>query len=198
MTKFERELTKKGVKLIAGTDEVGRGCIAGPLVAAAVILPTNYVNPMIQDSKLTHKNKRTMISDIIKKDAIAYSIIFIDSKIVDDINPKQASRLGMKRAIESLSIKPEHVLIDFEKLDISIESTSIVKGDSNSITIAAASILAKVARDEYMKNLGKEYPQYGFESHMGYGTKQHLEALKKYGIIECHRVSYKPIKSIIS
>lgn len=198
MYKYEQELLKQNINYIAGTDEVGRGCLAGPLVTAAVILPKNYINNEIKDSKLLTEKKRNELAIEIKKIALSYAIIYINSQIVDEINPKQASRKGMKDAIEMLKIRPEHVLIDFEKIDITIPSSSIIKGDSKSISIAAASILAKVARDEYMSEIHSKFPYYNFASNKGYGTKEHLEALKKYGVTDFHRKSYKPIKNIIN
>ncbi len=196
-TKFEKELYKQGFKLIAGCDEVGRGSPAGPLVTACVILPVDYVNPDIRDSKQIKKHSdRQKIAQTIKDVAIDYHIEFIDAETVDKLNPKQASRYGMSKCIEKIKTKPDYVLIDFEKIDThGIPSNSFAKGDSLSQTIAAASIIAKVARDEYMFAKAKEYPEYGFEKNVGYFTKQHREAIEKHGAIKgFHRFSYKGVK----
>ncbi len=191
---YEQKYHNQGYKLIAGVDEVGRGCIAGPLVAASCILPINYKNDDIKDSKQLSFNKREKLFDIIVNDCIDYNIQIIEPNIVDKQNPKQASINAMIKSLLEIKTKPDFVLIDYEKLDISIDNESIVKGDSKSISIAAASILAKVTRDRIMIDLSKKYIEYGFENHKGYGTKIHLEALKKYGPIKSiHRFSYKPV-----
>lgn len=195
MYKYEKKLASNGYKLIAGIDEVGRGCIAGPLVCAIVILPIGYKNSQIKDSKLLSAKKRDILDKQIKKDAIAYHIEMIDPIIVDQLNPKQASRLGMKLCVEKIKIRPDFLLIDFEKIDSKIEQLSITKGDQNSISIAAASIIAKVYRDSYMTNLNDKYPKYNFSANKGYLTKNHILALSKYGPLkDIHRFSYKPIK----
>lgn len=195
---YEKKYARQGYKKIAGLDEVGRGCWAGPLVVAAVILPINYVNNEINDSKTLSNKKRMELYDVITKVAIDYSIVFIDAKEVDKLNPKQASIIGMQRALTNLNHnKPDVALIDAENIQTEITTKSIIKGDLKSITIASASILAKVSRDLYMMNISKKYPQYFFEKHKGYGTLLHLKALKKYGpIIGFHRFSYKPIIKI--
>lgn len=181
MKSFENELYAQGVKYVAGTDEVGRGPLAGPVVTAAVIFAPDYENHLINDSKKLSKKQREQLFDVIRKDALAYSITYIDVETIDRINVKAASRLGMKKSIESLSIKPDHVLIDYERLDIDIPQTSIVKGDEKSISIAAASILAKVERDRYMEKLDQEFPIYGFASNAGYGSKKHRDAIEVRG-----------------
>ncbi len=195
--KYEKELYKQGYKLIAGCDEVGRGPGAGPLVTACVILPIDYVNIDIKDSKLIKKHSdRQRIAETIKEVAIDYHIEFIDPETVDELNPKQASRFGMSQCIKKVKTKPDYVLVDYEKIDThNIPCNSFAKGDRLSQTIAAASIIAKVARDEYMIELAKQYPEYGFDTHVGYLTKKHLEAIKTYGPIKgVHRFSYKGVK----
>ena len=199
MLSYEQELYKKGIKLIAGTDEVGRGPLVGPVVAAAVILPENYFLEGIDDSKKLTEKKREKYFDIINKDAIAVGIGIVDAKTIDEINILEASRLAMKKAIESLKIKPEHILSDAMKLDNQdIPYTDIIHGDALSESIAAASIIAKVTRDRMMYDLDKEHPEYGFAKHKGYPTKLHLENLKKYGVLDNYRFSYKPVKEILT
>ncbi len=198
MLSYEQELYKKGIKLIAGTDEVGRGPLVGPVVAAAVILPENYFLEGIDDSKKLTEKKREKYFDIINKDAIAVGIGIVDAKTIDEINILEASRLAMKKAIESLKIKPEHILSDAMKLDNQdIPYTDIIHGDALSESIAAASIIAKVTRDRMMYDLDKEHPEYGFAKHKGYPTKLHLENLEKYGVLDNYRFSYKPVKKIL-
>lgn len=198
MLAYEKELYKKGIKLIAGTDEVGRGPLVGPVVAAAIILPENYFLEGIDDSKKLTEKKREKYFDIINKDAIAVGIGIVDAKTIDEINILEASRLAMKKAIESLKIKPEHILSDAMKLDNQdIPYTDIIHGDTLSESIAAASIIAKVTRDRMMYDLDKEHPEYGFAKHKGYPTKLHLENLEKYGVLDNYRFSYKPVKKIL-
>lgn len=195
MKEYEKNAYQQGYKLIAGLDEVGRGCIAGPLVCALVILPKNYENDQIIDSKLLTSKKLEELSKEIINVSIDYNIQIISSQVVDKINPKNASKQGMIQSIEAVTTKPDYCLIDFEKLNISIPNESITKGDQKSISIAAASIVAKVYRDNLMKELGQEYPSYGFEKHKGYLTKFHREAITKYGpIYGIHRFSYRPIR----
>lgn len=195
MKKYEKIAYQQNYQLIGGLDEVGRGCVGGPLVCALVILPKDYDNHEINDSKLLSSKKREALAQEIMNVAIDYNIQVISPKIVDQINPKNASKQGMIQCIEAIKTKPDYCLIDFEKLDISIPNTSITKGDQKSISIAAASIVAKVYRDNMMIELGKQYPNYGFERHKGYGTKMHKESLIKYGpIAEIHRFSYRPIR----
>ncbi len=198
MLSYEQELYKKGIKLIAGTDEVGRGPLVGPVVAAAVILPENYFLEGIDDSKKLTEKKREKYFDIINKDAIAVGIGIVDAKTIDEINILEASRLAMKKAIEDLKVKPEHILSDAMKLDNqNIPYTDIIHGDALSESIAAASVIAKVTRDRMMYELDKEHPEYGFAKHKGYPTKLHLENIKKYGVLDNYRFSYKPVREII-
>lgn len=197
---YENKYFYKGYKNIAGVDEVGRGCWAGPLVVAAVILPPRYRNNQINDSKTLPIKKREELFDIIVKDAIDYQIIFIDPIEVDKLNPKSASIEGMQRALAGLKIKPDIALVDYEKInDPKQKVESITKGDAKSISIAAASIIAKVARDRYMIQINDKFPQYNFKKNKGYGTLEHLKALKKYGPIKnFHRFSYKPVQKAIN
>lgn len=196
MREYEDELNKKGIKLIAGIDEVGRGPLIGPVVVAAVILPEGYTNSEINDSKKLTEKKREKLYDIIMKDALAVSIGMSSEKEIDEINILEATKKAMKEALNGLKIKPEHVLIDAVKLDIDIPSTSIIKGDAKSISIAAASIIAKVYRDRMLIEMDKEYPMYNLAKNKGYGTKAHVEALYKYGPCKYHRLSFEPVKSI--
>ena len=196
---YEQELYKKGIKLIAGTDEVGRGPLVGPVVAAAVILPENYYLEGLDDSKKLTEKKRDKYYDIIYKDAVSVGIGILDAKTIDEINILEASRLAMKKAVEDLKIKPEYILSDAMKLDNqSIPYTDIIHGDALSESIAAASVIAKVTRDRMMYDLDKEHPEYGFAKHKGYPTKLHLENLKKYGVLDNYRFSYKPVKEILT
>ncbi len=191
--KYERELNDKGITLIAGVDEVGRGPLIGPVVAAAVILPKDYKLDGLTDSKKLSEKKREQFYEIIKKDAISIGVGVISEKRIDEINIYEATKEAMYEAINNLNIKPEHVLIDAMKLDLNIPSTSIIKGDLLSISISAASVIAKVTRDHMLYDLDKEYPMYDLKNNKGYGTKKHIEAIKKYGITKYHRLSYKPV-----
>ncbi|MDD3048526.1 MAG: ribonuclease HII [Bacilli bacterium] len=195
---YENELYKKGIKYIAGVDEVGRGPLVGPVVTACVVLPNNFVLEGLNDSKKLSEKKRDIYYDIIMKEALGIGIGIVDEKEIDRINILQASKKAMIEAINNVSCKIDHVLIDAMKLDINIPSTSIIKGDSKSITIAAASVIAKVTRDKMMYELDKEYPMYGFAKHKGYPTKFHLAAIKKHGILDNYRMTYGPVKEIIN
>lgn len=191
---YEEELEKKGIKYIAGVDEVGRGPLVGPVVTACVILPTGYQLDGLTDSKKLSLKKREMYFDIIMRDALSVSIGIKDEKIIDEVNIYEATKLAMYEAINNSKIKPEHILIDAMKLEnLEIPSTSIIKGDLKSITISAASIIAKVTRDRMLVELDKKYPEYGFAKNAGYGTKQHIDAIEKYGIIPEHRKTFKPV-----
>ena len=196
MSIHENELRYKGVELIAGIDEVGRGPLAGPVVAAAVILPSDCWLFGIDDSKKLSEAKRLYFYEEIKKHAIAIGIGVCTSKEIDEYNIYRATQLAMERAVAELKCSPEHLLIDAMRLpNLKLPQTPIIKGDSESVSIAAASIIAKVTRDDYMRRLGEQYPQYGFEKHVGYGTKFHLQAIEENGIIIEHRRSFEPIKS---
>ncbi len=192
MKEFENELYNKGIKYIAGIDEVGRGPLVGPVVTAAVILPAEFYDERINDSKKLSEKKREILYDVIMKNAISVGIGMSSSEIIDEINILEATKKAMKEALNNLNIKPEHVLIDAVKLDIDIPSTSIIKGDAKSQSIAAASIIAKVTRDRMMYELDKKHPEYDFAHNKGYGTKKHIEAIKKYGILKEHRKSFAP------
>ena len=195
--KYEKELYSEGVELIAGVDEVGRGPLIGPVVAAAVILPKNYKLDGLTDSKKLTEKKRDMFYEIIKRDAIAIGIGIKNENIIDEVNIYEATKLAMKEAIDKLNVKPEHILIDAMPLELDIPTTSIIKGDMKSESIAAASVIAKVTRDSMMYELDKKYPEYGFGSHKGYPTKKHVEAIEKYGLIEGYRKTYAPIKDMV-
>ncbi len=191
---YEEALEDSGVKYIAGVDEVGRGPLAGPVVVAAVIMPINLRIKGIDDSKKLSEKKRNELYKIILKEAVAVNISFIDEKTVDEINIYEATKKGMLEAIEGLSVKPEHVLIDAMPLhELKIPHTSIIHGDALSASIGAASIVAKVTRDEFMNKMDIKYPHYGFAKHKGYCTKEHLEMLEKYGPCEIHRRSFAPV-----
>ncbi|WP_243289893.1 ribonuclease HII [Bacillus sp. FJAT-47783] len=197
MCTYENELRSNGYEYIAGIDEVGRGPLAGPVVAAAVILREDFYLLGLTDSKKLTEEKREYYYDKIIEKALDVGIGFVSAEEVDTINIYEATKLAMQKALQSLTkVAPEYLLIDAMKLPIPLPQQSIIKGDANSISIAASSVVAKVTRDRYMKKLGEKYPQYGFEQHMGYGTKQHLEAITKYGVICEHRKSFAPIKSL--
>lgn len=192
--KNERELHKEGYKLIGGVDEVGRGPLVGPVVTACVILPEDFILDGLTDSKKLTEKKRDYFFEEIKKQAISYGIGIVDEKRIDEINIYEATKEAMIQAINNCSIKPDYVLTDAMKLDIDIPVKPIIKGDLRSITISAASVLAKVTRDRMMYELDKKYPMYDFKNNVGYPTKKHLDAIEKYGIIDEHRKSYGPVK----
>ncbi len=188
---FEHELKEKGYSLICGIDEAGRGPLAGPVFAAAVILPEGLEMLGINDSKKLSEKKRDLLFEQIKENAVAWSVASASEKEIDEINILNATFLAMKRAVEGLSVKPEIALVDGNrKPGTGIEELTIVKGDAKSISIAAASILAKVSRDRYLLELDKQYPQYQFAKHKGYPTALHYEMIKTYGISPVHRLSF--------
>ena len=191
--KYEKELYDKGCKYIGGVDEVGRGPLIGSVVAACVILPFDFALDGLTDSKKLSEKKRDEFYKIIWDKAIAIGIGIVDEKVIDEVNIYEATKIAMKKAISDTDIKPDHVLIDAMPLDIDVPTTSIIKGDAKSISIAAASVIAKVTRDRMMYELDKIYPMYGLASNKGYGTKKHIEAIKKYGITKYHRLSFKPV-----
>ncbi len=197
MKKYERSLWNDGCRYIAGIDEVGRGPLAGPVIAAAVILPEDFHLPGLTDSKKLNQQKRECFFHYIKEHAISFGIGMVDSKIIDQINIYEATKLAMIEAVKNLVRTPDHLLIDAMKLDLPIRQTPIIKGDSISISIAAASVLAKETRDTYMKNLAREFPHYGFDKNMGYGTQEHLSALHKAGVTREHRQSFSPVKEMV-
>ena len=196
MLAYEKELYAQGIHLIAGVDEVGRGPLAGPVVAAAVILPKGSKIPGLNDSKKIPKSKHKEIYEAVLKEAIAIGIGVKDNQVIDQVNIYEATKLAMMEAIGQLDPQPQHLLIDAMKLDLSIPQTSIIKGDANSLSIAAASIVAKVTRDQMMAAYDQEYPGYDFSQNAGYGTTKHLEGLEKHGVTPIHRRSFEPIKSM--
>lgn len=197
--KYEKELYDQGIKYIGGVDEVGRGPLIGPVVAACVVLPDNFVLEGLNDSKKLSEKKRDLFYEYIINNCVAYGIGIVSEKEIDEINIYQASKKAMMLAIKEVQskIKLEHVLIDAMPLELDIGSTSIIKGDAKSISIAAASVIAKVTRDKMMYEISEKYPMYGFDKHKGYPTKKHIEAMKKYGLIEGYRLSYQPVKEMI-
>ena len=191
MWEIEDRYYAQGLRLICGVDEAGRGPLAGPVCAAAVILPQHISIPGINDSKKLTDKKRRELFPIIKENAIAYSIAISDEKEIDEINILQATLLAMERAIQALEVKPEIVLIDGNRAkDFGVPAETVVHGDSLSASIAAASILAKVIRDDYMMQMAEKYPEYSFEVHKGYGTKAHYSALQEYGPCPIHRMTF--------
>lgn len=194
---YEKELYQKGFNYIAGLDEVGRGPLAGPLVAAAVILPKDCSNLLgVNDSKSLSAKKRQMFVEKIQETALAIGIAVVDSQTIDQLNIYQATKLGMVKAVENLAIQPDYLLIDAITLDSPIQQKSLVKGDQVSLSIAAASIIAKEFRDQLMKDYHRTYPEFSFDQNVGYGTKDHLAALREYGYTPIHRKSFEPIKSM--
>jgi ribonuclease HII len=194
MTYFERKVRKEGYNLIAGIDEVGRGPLAGPVVAAAVILPESFTLLGLDDSKKLTAKRREEYFDYIQEKATAIGIGIIEAEEIDTINIYEATKKAMLAAVRQLHTSPDFLLIDAMKLVTPYPSESIIKGDAKSISIAAASVIAKVTRDRIMVGLDEEYPQYHFAKNMGYGTQEHLEAIKKYGILPFHRKSFAPVK----
>lgn len=191
MLSYEKELYKQGLTLIAGIDEVG------PVVAAAVILPKNCKIKGLNDSKKIPKKKHLEIFQAVQDQALSIGIGIIDNQVIDQVNIYEATKLAMQEAISQLSPQPEHLLIDAMKLDLPISQTSIIKGDANSLSIAAASIVAKVTRDELMKEYDQQFPGYDFATNAGYGTAKHLEGLTKLGVTPIHRTSFEPVKSLV-
>ena len=196
MLAYEKELYAQGIDLIAGVDEVGRGPLAGPVVAAAVILPKACKIPGLNDSKKIPKSKHKEIYEAVLQNAIAIGIGIKDNQVIDQVNIYEATKLAMMEAIGQLDPQPQHLLIDAMKLDLSIPQTSIIKGDANSLSIAAASIVAKVTRDQMMEDLDQLYPGYNFAQNAGYGTANHLAGLHKLGVTPIHRRSFEPVKSM--
>ena len=196
---FEKDLWNKGYQNIAGCDEAGRGPLFGPVVAAAVILPHDFVLEGLTDSKKLSEKKREEYYPVIMKNALSVGVSIVSAKEIDDINIYEASRQAMLRAIDKLSIKPNYIITDAMPLagftDIPYEA--IIKGDAKSITIAAASVIAKVTRDRLMYDIDKKYPEYEFGKHKGYPTKKHIELIEKYGIIDGYRLTYGPVKKVI-
>lgn len=188
---YENKAVSKGYSYICGVDEAGRGPLAGPVCAAAVILPKNTVIYGVNDSKKLSEKKREALFGIIKETAVSYSISFATVEEIESLNILNATMLAMKRAVDGLDVRADYAMIDGNRMpDLEIDGEFIVKGDSKSMSIACASILAKVSRDRLLYEYAKEYPQYGFDKHKGYGTKAHTEALKIYGPCPYHRPSF--------
>lgn len=196
--KYEQQAYDLGYKLIVGLDEAGRGPMAGPLVVAGVIFPQGFYDERINDSKQLSEKRREELYDLIIENALAFDIEIIDEKAVDELNVYQASKQGMMKAIHNMSIKPDYALSDAMPLGDFIDHLSIIKGDAKSLSIGAASILAKVTRDRIMVEYDQKFPQYGFKKHKGYPTKQHKAALKKYGASPIHRRSFKPVQEVLN
>lgn len=196
MLAYEKECYARGMELIAGVDEVGRGPLAGPVVAAAVILPRACKIPGLNDSKKIPKSKHKKIYEAVLQNAIAIGIGVKDNQVIDQVNIYEATKLAMMEAIGQLDPQPQHLLIDAMKLDLPIPQTSIIKGDANSLSIAAASIVAKVTRDQMMEEFDREYPGYDFAQNAGYGTAKHLAGLEQLGVTPIHRRSFEPVKSM--
>lgn len=197
---YQEQFYSDKVKLIVGVDEAGRGPLAGPVVAAAVIFARTYINKEINDSKQISEKKREELFKIIKENALAIGVGIVDAETIDRINIYEATKVAMKEAIKNLNHDYDLILTDAMKLENQkVPVIDIIKGDAKALPIAAASIIAKVTRDYMMDELGKKYPEYGFEIHKGYGTKKHMDALKQYGPIEkVHRYSYKPVYKVAS
>lgn len=194
---FERKLHDEGYTLIAGVDEVGRGPLAGPVAATAIIMPKDCYIEGVTDSKKVSPKKRKELKKQILERAIAVSTIFINEKIIDEVNIYETTKLAMYQAINELDPKPDYVLIDAMPLDLDIPHESIIKGDEKSFTIACASIIAKEARDELMDEFDQKYPEYDFKQNKGYPTKKHRNALLTYGVTPIHRRTYGPVKVAI-
>lgn len=191
--KYEKELYAKGLNYIGGVDEVGRGPLIGSVVAACVVLPKDFVLEGLTDSKKLSEKKRDEFYSVIMEKAVAIGIGMCSEKVIDEVNIYEATKIAMKEAIKNTNIKLDHVLIDAMPLDIDIPTTSIIKGDVKSISIAAASVIAKVTRDKMMYELDKKYPIYDLAHNKGYGTKKHIAAIEKYGITKYHRLTFNPV-----
>lgn len=197
MLVYEKELYARGIELIAGVDEVGRGPLAGPVVAAAVILPKGCKIPYLNDSKKIPKSKHLSIYQEVLQHALAVGIGVKDAEVIERVNIYEATKLAMLEAIQKLEQKAEYLLIDAMRLDTDLPQTSIIKGDANSLSIAAASIVAKVTRDQLMTDYAQSYQGYGFERNAGYGTKEHLQGIERLGITPIHRKTFEPIKTMV-
>ena len=188
---YENAARKEGYRIVCGIDEAGRGPLAGPVCAAAVILPEGLIIEGLNDSKKLSEKKREALFDVITENAVSYGIALVDEKTIDEINILQATFLAMRNAVDALSVKPDLALIDGnQKPGLSIEQRTIIKGDAKSMSVAAASILAKVTRDRFMLSLDEKYPEYKFKKHKGYGTALHYEMLEKYGVSPVHRRTF--------
>lgn len=198
LLKYEKELYKNHITLIAGVDEAGRGPLVGPVVAAAVILPVNYHLEGLNDSKQLSEKKREAFFKVLQEEAVSIGVGIVSAKEIDEVNILEASRKAMYIAINNLSVTPEYILSDAMSLnDIDIPSKPIIHGDALSLSIAAASVIAKVTRDHIMYELDGKYPEYHYKKNKGYPTKEHLELIRKYGITNEYRMSYKPVKEVL-
>ena len=196
MLRYEKKIYQAGYQAIAGIDEVGRGPLAGPVVAAAVILPPGCKITGLNDSKKIPKKKHNEIYQAVLDKALAVGVGLMDNEIIDQVNIYEATKLAMKDALSRLKIEPDYLLIDAMKLDVEIPQESIIKGDANTLSIAAASIVAKVTRDKLMADYDKEFPGYDFSQNAGYGTKSHLQGLERNGVTPIHRKTFEPVKSM--
>lgn len=196
---YEKELFEQNINIIGGVDEVGRGPLIGPVVAACCVLPHDFILEGLNDSKKLSEKKREKFYDYIIEHCLAYGVGIIEPEIIDEVNIYEATKLAMKEAITQVQeqVNLEYVLIDAMPLELNIPSNSIIKGDAKSISIAAASVIAKVVRDRMMIELDKEYPMYGYAKHKGYPTKAHIEAINKYGLIDGYRKTYGPVKDVL-
>ncbi len=196
---YEKQLWDQGINYVAGMDEVGRGPLIGPVVTACVILPHDFVLKGLTDSKKLSEKKREEYYSYIMEHALSIGIGMMSEKVIDEVNIYEATKLAMYQAVENSPITPDHILIDAMKLEkLNMPSTSIIKGDSKSISIAAASVIAKVTRDRMMIELDQKYPMYGFKNHKGYPTKKHIEAIQKYGLIDGYRLTFQPISTFLT
>ncbi|MDR0399224.1 ribonuclease HII [Candidatus Endomicrobiellum devescovinae] len=197
---FDKNFYDKGLRFIAGIDEAGRGPLAGPVAAAAVILPKDIIIPDLNDSKQLSEKKREKLFDVIKEKALAYAVEIVDNIVIDQINILQATFLAMSIAVSKLQHKPELCLVDGNHKIPALEfnQEALIGGDAKSACVAAASIIAKVTRDRLMCDYAKQYPVYEFEKHKGYGTKKHIEALRKHGVCPIHRLTFAPIREMFS
>lgn len=193
-TSFERDLRAQGYQAVAGIDEVGRGPLAGPVLACAVILPADFAEVEVNDSKQVSEKKRLALYEKIMAQAVAVGIGVMDQSVIDDVNIYQATKLAMIEAVKNLAVPADYLLLDAMQLDLPLPQESLIKGDARSVSIAAASIVAKVTRDKMMQDYAVKYPGYGFEHNAGYGTKEHLDGLKKHGVTPIHRLTFAPVK----
>ncbi|KYD09445.1 Ribonuclease HII [Caldibacillus debilis] len=197
MCVFEKQLRQEGFQMIAGIDEAGRGPLAGPVVGCAVILPEDFYLPGINDSKKLTPQMRNIFEEQIRKEAVAVGIGIVHAPEIDRLNIYRAAKKAMAHAVAQLSVFPDHLLIDAMEIDVPVPQTKLIKGDARSVSIAAASIVAKVCRDRMMIEYSKKYPMYHFDKNMGYATEEHLQALRKYGPSPLHRRSFAPVKDLI-
>ncbi len=188
---YDKIVKNEGYNIICGVDEAGRGPLAGPVYACAIIMKEDYIIPEVNDSKKLSEKKREALYDLILENALDYSVAFVDEKEIDEINILNATMKAMEKAISGLKIKPDLALIDGnQNRGITLNNRTVIKGDSLSYNIAAASIIAKVSRDRFIAEMDKKYPEYGFKKHKGYGTKEHMDAIRKFGPCEIHRRSF--------